>query len=374
MAPSAVESLPITSKAAAAPRREPLKLSGALDAYESFDVTPIIGKEFPSANLVEWLDAPNADELIRDLAITISQRGVVFFRAQDNLTNDLQKKLILRLGELTGRPATSGLHIHPVLNSNLELGGDDLEISTISSVQNKKYYHNFQQAKANSTLSHKKQSASQWHSDIVFEPVPADYTSLRLVDLPTTGGDTLWASGYEIYDRISEPYQKFLEGLTATFAQPGFNEVAKRGGFEVYDKPRGAPENVGTDLTAVHPVVRTNPVTGWKSIFPVGIHVQNINGVTKDESAKLLTWFHDLLIHNHDLQVRLKWKSPNDIAIWDNRSVFHTATFDFEGYGERFGNRAVGLGERPYFDPNSTSRSEDLARAAAAAQQQAQAA
>ncbi|KAK3688636.1 hypothetical protein B0T22DRAFT_527987 [Podospora appendiculata] len=364
MAPSAVESLPITSKAAAAPRREPLKLSGALDAYESFDVTPIIGKEFPTANLVDWLDAPNADELIRDLAITISQRGVVFFRAQDNLTNDLQKKLILRLGELTGRPATSGLHIHPVLNSNIELGGDDLEISTISSVQNKKYYQNFQ-AKANTTLSHKKQSASQWHSDIVFEPVPADYTSLRLVDLPTTGGDTLWASGYEIYDRISEPYQKFLEGLTATFAQPGFNEVAKRGGFEVYDKPRGAPENVGTDLTAVHPVVRTNPVTGWKSIFPVGIHVQNINGVTKDESAKLLAWFHDLLIHNHDLQVRLKWKSPNDIAIWDNRSVFHTATFDFDGYGERFGNRAVGLGERPYFDPNSTSRAEDLAKAAA---------
>jgi hypothetical protein len=45
-------------------------------------------------------------------------------------------------------------------------------------------------------------------------------------------------------------------------------------------------------------------------------------------------------------------------AIWDNRSVFHTATFDYldGNYGERFGNRAVGLGERPYLDPNSTSR------------------
>jgi len=44
------------------------------------------------------------------------------------------------------------------------------------------------------------------------------------------------------------------------------------------------------------------------------------------------------------------------LAIWDNRSVFHTATFDYNGLGDRFGNRAVGLGERPYLDPQSTSR------------------
>jgi alpha-ketoglutarate-dependent taurine dioxygenase len=109
---------------------------------------------------------------------------VVFFRAQDKLTNDLQKKLILRLGELAGRPATSGLHIHPILNSERELGGSDPEISTISSVQFGKLY-----AKTNEEgLSPKNQSTAQWHSDIAFEPVPADYTSLRLVELPKTGG------------------------------------------------------------------------------------------------------------------------------------------------------------------------------------------
>jgi hypothetical protein len=50
--------------------REPLRLSGALDTYESFDVTPVIGREFPKARLVEWLESPNSDELLRDLAIT----------------------------------------------------------------------------------------------------------------------------------------------------------------------------------------------------------------------------------------------------------------------------------------------------------------
>ena len=51
-------------------RRRPLKLRGALETYDSFDVTPIIGREYPTANLKEWLEAPNSDDLIRDLAIT----------------------------------------------------------------------------------------------------------------------------------------------------------------------------------------------------------------------------------------------------------------------------------------------------------------
>ena len=47
-----------------------LELAGALDEYEHFDVTPVIGREFPQASLVDWLNAPNSDSLIRDLAIT----------------------------------------------------------------------------------------------------------------------------------------------------------------------------------------------------------------------------------------------------------------------------------------------------------------
>ncbi|KAK1979846.1 TfdA family taurine catabolism dioxygenase TauD [Colletotrichum cereale] len=282
------------------------RASSILDQYESFDVTPSIGREFPKANLVEWLNARNADELIRDLGVT---------------------------------------------------SGSDPEISTISSLQIKKYYR---KPLEDEGLSPKRQTTAQWHSDIAFEPVPADYSSLRLVELPKTGGDTLWASGYEIYDRFSTPYHKFLESLTVTFEQPGFAAAAERGGFTLYDKPRGNPKNVGSILKAVHPVVRTNPVTGWKSVFPVGGHVKHINDVTPEESKHLLDWFLDPLQRNHEVQVRFKWQNANDIAIWDNRSTFHTATFDYGGQGERFGNRAVGVGEAPYQDPNSKGRRESL--------------
>lgn len=175
--------------------------------------------------------------------------------------------------------------------------------------------------------------------------------------------DTLWASGYELYDRISPKLRGFLDTLTAYYAQPLFTDAAKRNGFSIYSGERGAPENVGDVLEAIHPVIRTNPVTGWKSVFAVGHHVKRIHGLSDEESKHFLDWFVQLIVENHDLQVRFKWKDVNDVAIWDNRSVYHAATPDYvfeDGLGERKGSRAVSLGEKPYYDPQSTSRREAL--------------
>ena len=235
----------------------------------------------------------------------------MFFRKQDDLNNDLQKTLAQRLGELSGKPSSSKLHIHPVINSHRDHGGKDDEISVISSEHAKKIF------KRNDFYlpSSKKQSSKEaWHSDITFEPIPSDYAILRLTQLPKAGGDTLWASGYELYDRISEPYQKFLESLTATYAQPMFNQAAKDNNFSIFEGPRGAPENIGSDLSTVHPVVRTNPVTGWKSVFAVGHHVQRINNLTDQESRQLLDNFVRLITDNHDLQVRHRWQNENDLG------------------------------------------------------------
>jgi alpha-ketoglutarate-dependent taurine dioxygenase len=191
----------------------------------------------------------------------VAERGVVFFRAQDNLTNTLQKELILRMGSLTGRPQDHSLHIHPVTNNTREFGDPDPQISTINSEGRKTLYKG----------SDYTRMVAVWHSDISFEKAPADFSSLRLVQLPRTGGDTLWASGYEIYDRVSKPYREFLETLTATHAGVGFQRMAQSGKVQLFQGERGSPVNVGGELAAVHPVVRTNPITGWKSIFPIGM-------------------------------------------------------------------------------------------------------
>lgn len=92
---------------------------------------------------------------------------------------------------------------------------------------------------------------------------------MKIHSKPPTGGDTLWANAYEAYDRLTPTFRKFLEGLTATHQGTAFLETSKRLGIPIA-KSRGAPENTspeGDDLTAVHPVIRTNPVTGWKGLF-----------------------------------------------------------------------------------------------------------
>ena len=70
---------------------------------------------------------------------------------------------------------------------------------------------------------------------------------------------------------------------------------------------------------------------------------------------------------NVDLQVRYKWlkydddPTAHDVAVWDNHSSIHSATDDyFELGGQRVGDRAVSLGEKPYYDPKSRSRREAL--------------
>jgi alpha-ketoglutarate-dependent taurine dioxygenase len=208
-----------------------------------------------------------------------------------------------------------------VLNNTSEFGVADAEISTISSEARRKYFKFDRQA------DHRRYDAAQWHSDIQFEPVPADYTSLRLTQLPRTGGDTLWASGYEIYDRFSKSYQKFFETLTATFIGDGFIKAAEANPERVklYEEKRGNPKNVGKELTAVHPVVRTNPVTGWKSIFALGPFPKYINELTSQESEELLKKFKSVITDNHDLQVRFKWRNENDLGLCFH---FHAISYD----------------------------------------------
>ncbi|KAI5476841.1 hypothetical protein MNV49_007137 [Pseudohyphozyma bogoriensis] len=304
----------------------PLKSTGVLDKYRHWDNTPFIGRQFDDLQLADLLTAPNSDELIRELAVIISQRNVVFFKNQ-NITIPQQKELGQRLGELSGKPQSSTLHIHPVTEEASELGD---EISVISSDR---------------------------RPAITFEPVPSDFAILKIHTLPPTGGDTLWASAYEAYDRLTPAYQKFVEGLHAVHDGHFFHGVADRLGVKLRTIARGNPENRGGDLEAVHPVVRTNPVTGWKGLFVNENFTRRIVELNKDESDSVLQYLYKIFNQNHDLQVRFKW-SENDVAIWSNVSTLHTATWDYTG--KRVGDRVVSIGEKPYFDPESKSRREAL--------------
>jgi alpha-ketoglutarate-dependent taurine dioxygenase len=325
---------------------KPIAYCGTLEDYH--DVTPVIGREFQSLQVIDLLNGPNRDERIRDLAVTISQRGVVFLRDQDVHPAQM-RELCETLSLLAGCPESSGLHVHPLTEEGSELGD---QISVISSEKQKR----------GGGLTHQLSDTSRfasmgWHSDISFEACPSDYAMLKIHTLPSTGGDTLWASGYEAYNRLSPSMQIFLEGLTATHDAKFFLEEASRLGNPLRKGNRGSPLNYGDKLTAVHPVIRTNPVTGWKCVYVNKGFTRRILGVTKDESDLLLQYLFNLVVQNHDLQVRFNW-TKDALAIWDNRSTWHCATFDYEE--ARAGDRVASLGEAPFLDIHSKGRKEAL--------------
>ncbi|KAL7422105.1 hypothetical protein Q5752_002748 [Cryptotrichosporon argae] len=337
-----------------------------LTAYAHFDSTPSIGTEFRAyspdgAPVLDIRTVLADDAKIKALGRLVSERGVVFFR-DAVLSPQEQLELVDKLGQFGGKPATSRLHIHPCTLAGSELGD---EVSVISN----DYTFDTTFARDDKTILQRPIGEVLWHSDVTFEPVPSDYATLQIRTFPKVGGDTVWASAYEAYDRLSPAYQRFLEGLTATHIGSQFHDVLARARVAdpsvTFREPRGAPENAGQELQAVHPVVRTNPLTGWKGLFVNRGFTKRINELTKGESDDVLEFLFKHISANHDLQVRFRWE-PNNLAIWDNRSTFHAATYDLDG-DKRVGTRSVSVGERPYFDPSSKHRRADLRERAQAA-------
>lgn len=122
------------------------------------------------------------------------------------------------------------------------------------------------------------------------------------------GGDTLWASQYAVYDALSKPMQRYLESLTALHSA----EIQAIGSKAVGRTVRRDP------VVTEHPLVRTHPVTGWKSVFFNPGFVTQIVGVPKTESDAIINYLNEVISTTQEIHVRFQWRK-NDVAFWDNR-------------------------------------------------------
>ncbi|KAI9264204.1 hypothetical protein BDA99DRAFT_481422 [Phascolomyces articulosus] len=304
------------------------KLASLLDNAEKvFDVTPNIGTEIHGIQLNELTEQQK-----NDLALLVARRGVVFFRDQK-----ITPKQSLELGRHYGP-----LHVHNVGPIPPAKNAD--EILTI-------------QIEADNEAVLKRYAgrtpADGWHSDISYEVQPSSLAFLKIDTLPSVGGDTLWASGYEAYDKLSPAWQKFVEGLEAVHSGDVHRETARVTGYPLR---REAPDNT-------HPVVRVHPVTGWKSLYVQRGFTRRIVGFTKRESDAVLGFLFNHIETGIDFQVRFRW-TEDAIAVWDNRVTYHAAIPDYIGLGNggiRHGYRVTPTGERPYFDAKAKSRRQGLA-------------
>ncbi|KAF2015864.1 alpha-ketoglutarate-dependent taurine dioxygenase [Aaosphaeria arxii CBS 175.79] len=300
-------------------RADPEKKALLSAAKEVIHLTTHIGTEIVGLQLKDLTDQQK-DEL----GLLIAERSVVFFRDQDISPQEQRK-----LGEWYGE-----IEVHPTAPCVPGLPG----VSVIwPDLQATERAASFRQTGG----------ASRWHTDLVHERQPAGVTHLHNDAIPKLGGDTLWASGYAAYEKLSPEFRKIIDGREAIY----------RSAHSYLD--RNDPTLGPKLIERTHPIVRVHPATGWKALWVNRAFTTRIVGLDQAESDLILGYLFDVYEKNVDIQVRFKW-TPRTSALWDNRITIHNAAWDYEGKEPRHGTRVTALAEKPYFDAKAPTRRQAL--------------
>ncbi|WP_211750326.1 TauD/TfdA family dioxygenase [Paenibacillus sp. Marseille-Q4541] len=176
-----------------------------------------------------------------------------------------------------------------------------------------------------------------WHADVTWRLEPALGSVLRLSEVPPLGGDTLWADMGAAYDNLPDEVKEHIDGLTA------IHDFTSTFGRHL---PPDVLEAKQTEFPAAeHPVVRTHPETGRKTLFVNAAFTVRIVGLAEEESEKLLNYLFRQA-HIPEFQVRFHWEA-NSIALWDNRATQHYAASDYFP-NRRIAERVSIAGDRPF--------------------------
>jgi taurine dioxygenase len=173
----------------------------------------------------------------------------------------------------------------------------------------------------------------QFHTDQCHQERPAMASMLYAIEVPRTGGNTLFANAYLAYETLPADIKARIAGRKALNAYDYDTGATIRGA----DVPDDAP-------SCWHPVVRTHPATGRKALYVNRLMTRRIEGLPVAEGDRLLTMLFD---HQEQPQFIYEhvWR-PGDILMWDNRCTLHART-DFSPDERRLLRRVTILGERP---------------------------
>lgn len=163
-----------------------------------------------------------------------------------------------------------------------------------------------------------------WHSDTSYFPQPPMGSVLMALEVPPYGGDTLFANQYMAFEALSTGLKETLSLLKAVSTSSKADASKTR---EDRIKDSGHKSEV---LEAVHPVVRTHPETGRRSLYINVAHTSRFDGWTEAESAPLLEFLFQHQV-KPEFTCRFKW-NVGSIAFWDNRCVLHNPINDYHGH------------------------------------------
>ncbi|MGI9328913.1 MAG: TauD/TfdA dioxygenase family protein [Pseudomonadales bacterium] len=161
-----------------------------------------------------------------------------------------------------------------------------------------------------------------WHSDVTWRLQPSLGSVLRALEVPEVGGDTLFADMEAAYEGLSPELKSKLDGAVAIHDFAHFRRPYEKQGrmteLKMLEEKYPNPQ---------HPVIRTHPDTGRKSIYVNTGFTKEIVGMPAEESIQLLQQLYSKA-SIPEYQCRFKWQ-PNSIAFWDNRSCQHYAASDY---------------------------------------------
>ncbi len=272
---------------------------------EVHPLTPSVGAEVAGIDLAEHL----SDGTVVWLSEQLVEHKVLFFREQA-ISVEQHIAFARRFGELEVHPFSPRHPDHP-------------DVLVLHNDRDHPPYINV------------------WHSDVTWRKEPSLGSILRARKVPAVGGDTLFANMEAAYDGLDEGMKERLEGLIAIHDNENFLAGMKAQGAsdaEVQAKREAFPP-------MRHPVVRTHPVSGRKSLYVNRAFTRAIDGMPEDEGRALLKTLFQTAWHP-EVQCRFRWR-PDSLAFWDNRAVQHYAAADYWPE-ERYMERVTIVGDAPF--------------------------
>jgi len=160
-----------------------------------------------------------------------------------------------------------------------------------------------------------------WHSDLSYKELPSLGSMLHAQELPSEGGDTLFADMHKAWDAVPDALRNVIEGRSAAHSYTARYAETK---FEGSWRPTLTAEQLAQVKEVIHPVVRTHPENGRKALFVSEGFTTRIVGLPDDESRDVLQQLYALSVLEQNIY-RHQWQ-PHDLVFWDNRSLIHLAT------------------------------------------------
>lgn len=278
--------------------------------YTHFSVQPIAGAcgaLISGINLLEKI----SDEAIAELRAAWLKHGVIFFRDQPLPPADFLA-FANRFGEVVEYPFVKGIEGFPLIIPVLKLENERNNFGGI------------------------------WHTDTAYLKAPPMATMLIAREIPPYGGDTLFASGYAAYEALSPGMKAMLEPLKGVNTS-GKADVTKTREDRIKDS--GSDQGKAKEeLVSEHPVVRTHPETGRKSLYVNFGHTARFAGMTEEESKPLLDYLFQHQIRP-EFTCRFSWQAGS-LAFWDNRCMLHNPVNDYHGF-KRLLHRVTLKGDVP---------------------------